>query len=135
MVRTTPGSCLCGAVSFNISGEFESFFLCHCGRCRKGSGSAHGANLFSSTAVIEWLSGEDSIRSYRVPESRHVRTFCVHCGSAVPTVYAGGALLVVPAGSVDGPVDIQPNAHICLGSRADWDAGLENVPGLDGLPG
>ena len=135
MTRTTPGACLCGTVSFQISGEFDRFFLCHCGRCRKGSGSAHAANLFSSTATIEWLSGEEEIRSYRVPESRHVRTFCAQCGSAVPTVYGGGALLVVPAGSLEGPVDTRPSAHICLGSKADWDTGLEDVPGLDGMPG
>ena len=40
----TTGKCLCGVVQFRISGEFESFFLCHCSRCRKDSGSAHSAN-------------------------------------------------------------------------------------------
>jgi hypothetical protein len=63
MGNLVTGQCLCGAVKFRISGEFEGFFLCHCGRCRKDSGSAHSANLFSSTAKIAWLSGEQNIKT------------------------------------------------------------------------
>lgn len=129
------GTCLCGTVRFEISGTFERFYLCHCSRCRKGSGSAHAANLFSSEAEITWLSGEDCIGSYRVPDARHRRSFCRTCGSTLPRAEAGGAMIVVPAGSLDTPVDIRPNAHICLSSRANWDDGLDEVPRLDGLPG
>ena len=135
MTPTTAGSCLCGAVEFQIEGEFESFFLCHCKRCRKDTGSAHAANLFSSTATVGWVSGHDRIRTYRVPGSRHEKSFCTECGSALPTVRSGGALVVVPAGSIDGPVAIRPDAHICLSSRAEWDEHLETIPKLDGLPG
>ena len=131
----TPGSCLCGIVQFEISGGFDAFFLCHCSRCRKNSGSAHGANLFASNATIAWQSGEANIASYRVPDTRHERSFCRSCGSALPGVRMGGALLVVPAGSLDGPVDIRPTAHICCASRAEWDVNLADVPHIDGLPG
>ena len=135
MTSTTSGSCLCGAVEFQISGEFDSFFLCHCERCRKDTGSAHAANLFSSTATVRWLSGQDRIRTFRVPGTRHEKSFCMECGSALPTVRSGGALVVVPAGSIDGPVAIRPAAHICLASRAEWDEHLDTIPKLDGLPG
>ncbi|MBN7761749.1 GFA family protein [Nitratireductor aquibiodomus] len=135
MTQKNKGSCQCGAVKFQISGPFESFFLCHCSRCRKDTGSAHAANLFSTVAKITWLSGEDRIKTYRVPESRHEKSFCSECGSAVPGIQMDGALLVVPAGSLDTPVDIRPNAHICLSSRANWDDGLDEVSRLEGLPG
>ncbi|MDJ1463837.1 GFA family protein [Nitratireductor sp. GZWM139] len=135
MTQKNEGSCQCGAVKFQISGPFESFFLCHCSRCRKDTGSAHAANLFSTVAKITWLSGEDRIKTYRVPESRHEKSFCSECGSAVPGIQMDGALLVVPAGSLDTPVDIRPNAHICLSSRANWDDGLDEVSRLEGLPG
>ena len=135
MTQTTAGSCLCGAVEFRISGAFESFFLCHCGRCRKDTGSAHGANLFSTTATLDWLSGEDRVRTYRVPGTRHEKSFCVTCGSALPRVERDGGLLVAPAGSLDGEVTLRPAAHICVASRADWDENLETVPRLEGLPG
>jgi hypothetical protein len=135
MTKRTTGACLCGAVRFQISGEFESFFLCHCGRCQKDTGSAHAANLFSSTAEITWLSGQDSIKTYRVPATRHEKSFCAECGSALPSIQLNGALLVVPAGSLDSAIGIRPNAHICFASRAPWDAQLEDIPKIDGLPG
>ena len=133
--RKTSGSCLCGIVQFEVSGDFDAFFLCHCSRCRKNSGSAHGANLFASSATIVWQSGEANIATFRVPDTRHERSFCMTCGSALPGVRMDGAMLVVPAGSLDGPVDIRPTAHICCASRADWDADLAGVPHMDGLPG
>lgn len=134
MTRTTTGACLCGTIRFRISGDFENFFLCHCSRCRKDTGSAHAANLFSSIATITWLSGRDSVKTYRVPATRHERSFCSECGSAVPRAPENGAPLVVPAGSLDGAIDMRPDAHICVASRADWDVGLERVPEIDGLP-
>ncbi len=135
MGTTHSGTCLCGAVRFEISGSFERFYLCHCSRCRKGSGSAHAANLFSSAAEITWLSGEENIASYRVPGARHRRSFCRSCASALPRSEAGGAMVIVPAGCLDTPVSMKPTAHICMSSRADWDDGLNEVPRLDGLPG
>lgn len=132
---TYSGSCLCGAVRFEILGELESFFLCHCRRCRKDTGSAHAANLFSTTATLEWLSGHDLVRTFELPGTRHRKSFCTECGSALPGVDADTGLLVVPAGSLDDPIGIRANAHICGDSRAEWDQDLEDIPMLAGLPG
>jgi len=134
MARTTTGGCLCGAVKYEISGEFDGFFLCHCSRCRKDTGSAHAANLFSSTAALTWLTGQEAIKTYRVPETRHQRSFCTECGSALPGLHRGGTLLVVPAGSADGDIDMRPTAHICYASRAKWDDRLDDLAKFDGLP-
>ena len=131
----TNGQCLCGTVTFRISGEFESFFLCHCSRCRKDSGSAHSANLFSSTAKLTWLSGGENIKTFRLSGSRHVKSFCADCGSALPVLQPELGLLVVPAGSIDSQINIRPNAHICFSSRADWDDDLASIERIDGLPG
>ncbi|MGD1933540.1 MAG: GFA family protein [Candidatus Phaeomarinobacter sp.] len=128
------GSCLCGEVHFEVSGKFQHFFLCHCGRCQKDTGSAHAANLFSSNATIKWLSGQDSIKEYVVPDTRHTKCFCPQCGAAVPSIQMNGTLLVVPAGSLDSPVEIRPTAHICVASRANWDRKLEDIPKIDALP-
>jgi hypothetical protein len=46
-----------------------------------------------------------------------------------------GALLVVPAGSLDSAIETEPAAHIFVASRANWDRGLEDIPRVDGLPG
>lgn len=134
-MRKHQGSCLCGEVRFQVVGDFDHFFLCHCSRCRKDTGSAHAANLFSVSAKIEWLCGESSIRTFQVPSTRHVKAFCSICGSAAPTVQMDGTLLAVPAGSLDSPMDARPDAHICVGCRAEWDHSLEQVPQIDELPG
>lgn len=131
----TTGGCLCGVVTFRISGAFESFFLCHCSRCRKDSGSAHSANLFSTVARLEWLSGESNVRTFRLPGTRHAKSFCAECGSALPVFQQELGLLVVPAGSLDHSVKMRPDAHVCHASRADWDNDLASIAKLDGLPG
>lgn len=129
------GGCLCGAVSFRVDGGFDAFFLCHCSRCRKDTGSAHGANLFASKATLTWVKGEASVRSFILPGTRHARSFCAICGSALPMTQMDGALLVVPAGSLDTPVEVAPTARICVSDRAVWTENLDAVPGFPGLPG
>lgn len=128
------GSCLCGEVRFEIEGDFEQFYLCHCEHCRKDTGSAHAANLFSSSARLKWISGEDKITQFNLPATRHSKSFCRICGSAVPMLQMDGALLVVPAGSLNSQIRIRPNAHIFVASRAGWDEALEQVPRADKFP-
>jgi hypothetical protein len=128
------GSCLCGAVRFKIDGDFEHFYLCHCRHCRKDTGSAHGANLFSSTATLKWLSGEDQVRAFNLPNTRHRHCFCSTCGSALPDLQMDGKLLKVPAGSLDTDVLNRPDAHIFFASKANWDGALEQIPKVARLP-
>ena len=127
------GSCLCGAVKFEIQGEFDSFYLCHCQHCQKDTGSAHAANLFSRSARLVWHSGEDAVTSFTLPGTRHSKSFCKLCGSALPSTQIAG-LLVVPAGCLDTEVTMEPTAHIFLSSKAVWDEGSAEVPEFEGLP-
>ena len=128
------GGCLCGAVSFEVIGAIEGFFLCHCSRCRRGSGSSHAANLFSKTAKLRWLSGESRVTVFRLPETRHTRSFCSGCGSALPNLQMSEALLVIPAGSLDTDVPLRPQGHIFMDDRANWDEQLETLPKFGSLP-
>jgi hypothetical protein len=128
------GSCLCGAVRFEVEGDFEQFYLCHCEYCRKDTGSAHAANLFSSTATVKWLSGESQVTLFNLPSTRHAKCFCSICGSALPRARLQEEPLVVPAGSLDSDVPVRPSAHIFAASKASWDEALEKVPMLERLP-
>ncbi|QFT57214.1 Glutathione-dependent formaldehyde-activating enzyme [Sulfitobacter sp. THAF37] len=133
--QKTTGSCLCGGITFEIDGAFEHFFLCHCSRCRKDTGSAHASNIFAPGGKVRWLSGADLVRSFRLSGTRHGKSFCAICGSALPDPQMDGALLVIPAGSLDTPPDICPEAHISWDDRASWDDGLCSLPRMEGLPG
>lgn len=128
------GSCLCGQVHFEVEGHFEHFYLCHCEYCRKDTGSAHAANLITSAAALKWLAGADSVRLFNLPSTRHNKCFCSICGSALPYELMNGALLVVPAGSLDSEVPIRPDAHLFISSKAKWDENLEKVAKLERLP-
>ncbi|MCB1666437.1 MAG: GFA family protein [Pseudomonadales bacterium] len=129
------GSCLCGEVRFEIDGDFQNFYLCHCSRCRKDTGSAHAANLFSTTATLIWLSGTRLVKRFELAGTQHARSFCSQCGSALPGEQIHGALLVVPAGSLDDEPALGPEAHLCTASRAGWDRELESLTCFPGLPG
>jgi hypothetical protein len=117
-----------------VTGDFDRFYLCHCDYCRKDTGSAHAANLFSGTAVLKWLSGKSKVMQFTLPSTRHGRAFCSICGSALPSLQMNGALLVVPAGSLDSEVPIRPNAHVFASSRANWDRALESIPSVERFP-
>lgn len=132
--QTYTGSCLCRKVTFEILGAFDRFFLCHCEYCRKDTGSAHAANLFSSTAKLKWLSGEDNIKTFDFESSGHIKSFCSDCGSALPNIQINGTLLVVPAGSLDCDVSIAPQGHIFVSHKANWDNDLHTVQKFDELP-
>ena len=125
------GSCLCGDVQFELVGDFEKFFLCHCQRCQKSTGSAHAANLFCHPKTFRWLKGEELVKTYRLPDTRHSKSFCSQCGSAVPTYVEKLGLAVVPAGCLDTPISKKPDARIFVGNSASWTKALDNIPSFD----
>lgn len=132
MAHSHLGSCLCGAVRFKIDGDFDRFYLCHCEYCRKDTGSAHAANLFSASASLAWERGEDKVTTFNLPETRHTRSFCSTCGSALP--YVSERMLVVPAGCLNTEVPIVPDANIFVASKARWEHDLANLPAFDSFP-
>lgn len=128
------GSCQCGEVHYKVAGAITGFFLCHCSYCQKDTGSAHAANLFVSQGHLSWVSGFNFVKTFRVPNTRHQKSFCIQCGSALPNEQPEDDVIVVPAGSLDSDVTIRPNAHLFSANRASWDNKLEELPVFDHLP-
>lgn len=126
------GSCLCGAARFRVDGSFDRFYLCHCEHCRKDTGSAHAASLFSQTATLSWITGQDKVVVYNLPQTRHTKAFCSVCGSALP--YALGTMVVVPAGSLDTNPGNIPDAHIFFASKAEWEGDFSGLPAFEAFP-
>lgn len=128
------GSCLCEQIKFEIDGNFEHFYLCHCKYCQKDTGSAHAANLFSTTAKLIWVSGQEKIKVFNLPGTLHAKSFCKECGSALPNLQMEGKLLAVPAGSLNSDLKIAPEAHIFYSSKACWDEELEKIKKFETFP-
>ncbi len=126
---TLSGSCLCGTVKYEVTGEAKRFFHCHCSRCRKSTGTGHASNLFVQPGTLKWLQGEAEIRSYKPPEAvRFANHFCGKCGSRVPRQAAGSDIVIIPAGSLDVEAPIKPQARIFQGSRAQWSCVSDEIP-------
>jgi hypothetical protein len=133
--QSLSGSCLCGAVRYTATGEVQRFYHCHCSRCRKASGTGHASNLFLK-GTISWDSGEDLLKSYKLPEAeRFSNTFCPTCGSRMPRFIEEFDFVFIPAGSLDEEPDIGPQARICTGSRADWSCDSGELPEFVEYPG
>ena len=99
---TLHGGCLCGSVQYEVSGDANRFYHCHCHRCRKASGTGHATNLILQPGTVTWVAGEALLRRYKVPEAERFFTcFCSNCGSPLPRVVPELELVVIPAGSLD----------------------------------
>ena len=130
MTQTTlTGSCLCGAMKYEITGEPQRFVHCHCSRCRKATGTGHASNLFLEPASLKWLAGEDQFRSYKVPEAkRFTNAFCATCGSRMPRRLKDTDAVIIPAGSLDDDAPLKPAARIFYDSRASWSCDAGGLP-------
>lgn len=130
------GSCLCGAVKYEVSGIPQRFYHCHCARCRKSSGTGHATNLMMSDATLVFTSGESLLKQFKVPEAkRFARHFCSNCGGSVARFVPEINAIVIPAGSLDGKVPIKPQARIFWDSRADWSCDGDLLPCFSDHPG
>jgi len=127
------GSCLCGSVQFAIAGHLESFYICHCQHCKKDTGTAFAANLFSRSAQLTWLAGAEAVTSFTLPGTRHGKSFCQTCGSALPNTLQPG-LLAVPAGCLDSTISLLPTAHIFTSRKAGWECMNTGALSFEELP-
>jgi hypothetical protein len=114
------GSCLCGAVTFEIVGSIAGVGSCHCSKCRKVSGTGGNAQFIVRTERFKWLEGRDEVSTFKL-SSGWGTSRCGTCGSPVPATYDGGRRMWVPAGLMDDALDTSIVQHIFCGSQADWD--------------
>ncbi len=128
------GSCLCGGVTYRFRGPEYVFQYCHCSRCRKFTGSAHASNILVKPENFEWLSGDDLVGRYELPDARHFATcFCTRCGSSLPWLSQSGGAVIVPAGTLDEDPGIRPTQNIFFASQAPWRVEVDSIVQYDEL--
>jgi len=129
------GSCLCGEVTYEITGNLGVFQYCHCSRCRKFTGSAHASNIFVSPNQFRWLNGEAKIGRFEPTETKYFATsFCKNCGSSLPWSVKSGKAVIIPAGTLDSHPGIEPFQNIFYASKADWYQEASELVKYDELP-
>ena len=126
------GSCNCGKVSFEISGDVAGLYQCHCKLCQKQSGSTSNTASIVNGSDFIWGSGADSITHWK-KDSGFTSHFCTQCGCPVPNKLRESNYYWIPMGLVEN-FDIKITTHLCCSSKANWDdisgTGIKH----DGMP-
>lgn len=120
------GSCLCGAVRFDVEGELKPPDACHCTQCRKQSG-----HFWASTNVARAnlrIEGSEKLTWFRSSEKVR-RGFCSVCGAFLfwepihrPDVIAIGM------GAFDKPTATHLEMHIFVADKGDYYEIADGLP-------
>lgn len=127
------GACLCGTVSYEIDGPFETMLHCHCSMCRKHHGSAFATFAGAPLSSFRWVAGEHAI-SRHASSPGNQRSFCSTCGSVTPILLPEMQLALCPAGNLEDDPGIAPHAHLFVGSKAPWHTITDALPQYEAWP-
>lgn len=132
------GQCNCGAVRFEIDGDLDGVYVCHCSICRRSTGSNGIAVVLVPKERFHWVGGTEHISTWKKPDADWQTWFCGICGSPVPGEN-DPAKIFVPAGSLThGGEALKVLHHIWVGSKAVWDeigdSGRQHVEGFKADP-
>jgi len=119
------GSCLCGAVTFEVAGELSPPDACHCSQCRKQSG-----HFWASTDVPRAslaLKGEGHLTWYQASD-RVRRGFCSTCGSFLFWDPIGRDRIAIAMGAFDKPTDTRLGHHIFVADKGDYYEIADGLP-------
>ena len=120
------GGCLCGAVTYRVTGPLRPVIACHCQQCRKSSGH-HVAATSCARDDIE-ISGE--VTWYQSSDTAR-RGFCGTCGSNLFWDGAG-VNLSIHAGTLDGATGLELAGHIFCADKGDYYEISDDLPKADG---
>ena len=112
------GSCLCGAVTFEITGDLPAPDACHCSMCRKTSGHYYASTDVKREALT--VHGADNVTWFQ-SSTKVRRGFCTTCGSNLffdPVIDTDWT--AVSMGTFDTPTDTHLAVHIFTADKGDY---------------
>ena len=86
------GSCYCGAVRLEASGEPLQMGYCHCANCRKYSGAPLASFTLWKPDQVKITRGEELIGTFAGSEMSN-RLYCIECGAHVAVDHPGLGLI------------------------------------------
>jgi hypothetical protein len=128
------GSCLCGAVAYEIQGALGPIGHCHCRTCQKAHAAAFATTARVARADFHWTRGADVVASFRSSPGKQ-RFFCPRCGTHLVAAWDDAPTVIVRVGSLDGDPGGRPVVHIWTSHRAPWFEIADALPQLpEGAP-
>ncbi len=125
------GSCLCGAVRFDVEGDLPGPDACHCHMCRK-----HSGHVFASTDVPKAslrIRGEDKLTWFQSSEKAR-RGFCSVCGSSLFWDPLHRDWIGIAMGAFEAPTDTSLAMHIFTADKGDYYEISDGVPQFEAAP-
>lgn len=117
------GRCLCGQISYEISGDLIATAVCHCDHCQRQSGGAFSVNLIaveSQLAVTGTLSTFED-RGEKGDAVYVYRRFCGNCGSPIVSALVEPAgVIAIKAGTLDDKSALAPTVEVWCESKQPW---------------
>ena len=111
------GSCLCGAVSFEVAGDLPPPDACHCSQCRKHSGHYWASTDVPRSAVT--IRGAENLTWFRSSEKVR-RGFCSTCGSSLFWDPIYRYFIGVAMGAFERPTGTHLGIHIFVADKGDY---------------
>jgi hypothetical protein len=122
------GSCMCGKVRYELRGPPRVAYYCHCGKCRKQSGSAFAINVTVLKEHLAFTEGEAAIASW-VSSPGKRRYFASCCGSPLYSHGETKPYFALRCGTLDGvEMPVAPSAHAFVAHKAHWDRIMDDLP-------
>ncbi len=111
------GSCLCGAVSFEVDGDLPPPDACHCTICRKHTGHYLASTDVKKDAIT--IRGGENVSWFQ--SSKKVRRgFCATCGSTLFFDPPHLDWIGVSMGAFDKPTNTRLGIHIFVADKGDY---------------
>jgi hypothetical protein len=129
------GRCLCGAVTFEITGEPVRMAACHCKDCQRASGTGHMPLAFFQETDVS-IEGEPSSFD-AIADSGNVNTryFCPQCGSRLFSRNSGRpGVIGIAVGCADDNAWFAPQAVVYAKRCEAWDDIPLDIPKFDAMP-
>ena len=114
------GSCLCGAVRYEIRGPIDRTSNCWCKMCQKQHGAASGPYANVASSDLHWVQGLDAIARYASSPGVE-RTFCKVCGSTLTwQADSHSERNAVTLGTFDTPYEGKVTHDLHIESKPGW---------------
>ena len=119
------GSCLCGAVQYQVIGEVSGLSACHCGQCRKQSGHFWASGFVQDEALK--ITRDDGLKWYASSKTAE-RGFCGTCGAFLFWRMHGEGTTSFSLGSLDGATGLKLSKHIFTADKGDYYEIVDGLP-------
>ena len=136
MKRPAGGSCQCGNVRYEITGEPLATYACHCRDCQKLSTSAFSVTMVLHRSGFKLLSGD--LKSWQRPAASGGVAMCWFCPDCGNRIFHENPempdFIRLKPGTLDDTSVLEPQAHLWTCREQQWLTRFDSLPKFEKQP-